>query len=84
MRQVILATCLCVYIFVVVEGMYICNTGNFGNDPLCLCFCCCRGYVIGYWLGSVVRVLLGFNEGTKLESWDGKVLGITLKDLFGI
>ena len=25
--------------------MYKCKTGNYGNESLCLCFCCCRGYV---------------------------------------
>ena len=28
-----LFVCVCV----VVEGMYTCKTGDFGNDPLCLC-----------------------------------------------
>ena len=36
---------LLVYVSVVVEGMYTCKTGNFGNNPLCLCLGCCRGYV---------------------------------------
>ena len=44
-RLRILATISCVYVCVVVEGMYICKTENFVNEPLCLCLCCCRGYV---------------------------------------
>ena len=28
---------VCVYVCVVVDGMYKCKTGNFGNEPLCLC-----------------------------------------------
>ena len=27
------------YACVFVEGMYTCKTGNFGNNPLCLCLC---------------------------------------------
>ena len=34
-----------VHVSVVVEGMYKCDTGNFGNEPLCVCYCFCRGYV---------------------------------------
>ena len=34
-----------VYICVVVEDMYTCKTGNFGNEPLFLCLCFCRGHV---------------------------------------
>ena len=34
-----------VYIYVVVDGMYICNTGHLVKKPLCLLLCCCRGYV---------------------------------------
>ena len=41
----VLLTRLCVYVNVVVEGMYICNTGNFVNKLFCLCFCCCIGYL---------------------------------------
>ena len=41
----IVETSLCVYVCVVVEGMYTCKTGHFGNDTLCLFLCCCRGYV---------------------------------------
>ena len=41
----ILETSLCVYIFVVVEGMYKQKNRKFGNENLCLCLCCCRGYV---------------------------------------
>ena len=44
-RMVILATSLCVYVCVVVEGMYTCNTGHFGNETLYLFFCYSRGYV---------------------------------------
>ena len=36
---------LCVYVCVVVEGMYTCTAGNFGIKCLCSCLCCCRGYV---------------------------------------
>ena len=27
---------LCVYVFVVVEGMFACKTGVFGKEPYCL------------------------------------------------
>ena len=57
---------LCVYTCVVVKGMYTCKTGNFGNKPLYLCLCCCGGYVLVTWLGSVVGLLLNFSEGIKL------------------
>ena len=33
----VLETSLCGYVSVVVEGMYICKTGHFVNDILCLC-----------------------------------------------
>ena len=36
---------ICVYVFAVLEGMFTCDTGNFVNNPLFLCLCCCRGYV---------------------------------------
>ena len=36
---------LCVYVCVIIEGIYTCKTGNFGNEPFCLCLCCCRGHV---------------------------------------
>ena len=36
---------LCVYVYVVVEGMYTYKTGNFGNETFCVCLFCCRGYV---------------------------------------
>ena len=36
------------YVYVVVDGMETCKTGNFGNNCLCLSLCCCRGYVLGY------------------------------------
>ena len=39
---------VCVYVVVVVEGMYTCKTGYFVKNPLCLCFCCCIGYVHMY------------------------------------
>ena len=41
----LLATSLCVYVCVFVEGIYICKTGPFGNKPLFLCFFCFRRYV---------------------------------------
>ena len=44
-RLGVLETILCVYVCVVVEGMYKCKTSHFGNDPLCLFIFCCRGYV---------------------------------------
>ena len=44
-RLLISETCHCVYFCAVVEGMYTCNTGNFGNEPLCLCLGSCRWYV---------------------------------------
>ena len=44
-RMGILEKILCVYVCVVVEGMYTCKTVNFGNEPLCLCLCFCRGCV---------------------------------------
>ena len=36
---------LFVYAYVVVDVMYKCKSGNFGNETLCLCLYCCRGYV---------------------------------------
>ena len=33
---------------VVVEGIYTCNTGHFGKNPLCLCIYFCSGYVHMY------------------------------------
>ena len=30
--------------FVVVEGVYTFKSGNFGNEPFCFGFFCCRGY----------------------------------------
>ena len=44
----ILQTSLCVYVGFVVEGMYTCKTGHFGNKPLCLCLCFCIGRVHMY------------------------------------
>ena len=44
-RMGILAKSLCVYVCVVVESMYTCETGNFSKDTSYLCFGCCRGYV---------------------------------------
>ena len=29
-----------VYICVVVQGVYTCKTGHFGNETLCVCLCC--------------------------------------------
>ena len=42
-RLGILAMRFCVDFCDVVEGMYTCKTGNFGNDPLLLFLCCFRG-----------------------------------------
>ena len=42
------------------------------------------GLLLGYWLGSVVRLLLGFNKGTVRGFWDGKVLGRTSGALVGL
>ena len=36
---------LCVYVCVVVEGMYTYKTGHFGNNNKCLFLCFCIGYV---------------------------------------
>ena len=44
-RLVILAMICCVYVCVVVEGLYTCNNGNFGNKHFCLFLCCCIGHV---------------------------------------
>ena len=48
-RLEMLETRFCVYVCVVVEGMYTCKTGSFGKETLCLCLClclcCCRRYV---------------------------------------
>ena len=33
-RLGILANILCVYVSIVVEGIYACKTGNYGNEPL--------------------------------------------------
>ena len=41
----ILVMIMCVYICVVLEGMYTWKTGYFVNNPLCLCLCCCIQYV---------------------------------------
>ena len=40
-----LAMSVCVSVYVVVKCIYTCKTGNVGNDRLCLCLCCCRGYL---------------------------------------
>ena len=47
-RLVILEIFFCVYVCVVLNGVYICKIGNFSNYPLCLCLGCCRGYVHMY------------------------------------
>ena len=62
-------TIICVYVCVVVECIYTCKTEDVGNNPLCWCLCCFRGYVLGAWLGSVVGLIIGFNEGTELVFW---------------
>ena len=67
-----------VYVCVGVEGMSTCYTGKFGNERLCLCLCCSRGYVIGSLLVSVVGLLLGFNEGIELLFLDGNFLNRTV------
>ena len=71
-------TTLCVYVCVAVESMYTCKTENFVKEPLCLCLCCSRGYVLRAWLVSVVGLVIGFNEVTELGFWGGKVPGKTL------
>ena len=43
-RPGILEAIICVYICVVVEGMYTCKRGHSVNGPLCLGFGYCRGY----------------------------------------
>ena len=40
-----LAPSIFVYVCVVIENIYTCNTGYFGYEPLFLCLCCCTGYV---------------------------------------
>ena len=40
--------------------------------------------MLGDWLGSVVVLVIGFNKGTLLGFWGGKVLGRTLGSLVGI
>ena len=44
-RLGILEMSSCVYVCVVVEGMYTCKNCHFVNKPLCLFFCFCIGYV---------------------------------------
>ena len=44
-RLGIMETRLFVYVFVVVQDIYTCNYGHFGNDPLCLDSRFCKGYV---------------------------------------
>ena len=44
-RMGILVIGLCVYVCVVVKGIYTYNIGHFGNNWLCLCMCCCIRYV---------------------------------------
>ena len=34
--------------------------------------------LLGAWLGSIIGLEIGNNEGTKLGFWDGKVIGTTL------
>ena len=41
----ILPLSFCVYVCVVVESMYTCNTVNIGNKLLCLCLYFCIEYV---------------------------------------
>ena len=43
-----------------------------------------RVCLLGALLGSVVVLVLGFNESTKLGFWYGKVIGRTLGSLVGI
>ena len=41
----VIANFILFYVCVVVEGFYTYKTRHIGNDPLCLCLCCCSGYV---------------------------------------
>ena len=43
-----------------------------------------EGLLLGYWIGSVVELVCGFNEGTELVFWDMKVLDRTLGDMVGL
>ena len=43
--MVILDMSLCVYVCVVVEGIYNSEIGYFGNEPFCIYIYCCRGYL---------------------------------------
>ena len=45
LRLVILETSLCVYVCVVVYGVYTRMTGDFRKELLCSCLCWCIGYV---------------------------------------
>ena len=63
---------------VIVEGMYSFKIENFNNDPLHLCFCCFRGYVLGSWLVSVVVIVFVF-EVTRLMGWESVVWVVGLE-----
>ena len=39
MRFGIVSTRIYVHVWVVVEGMHTCKTGNFGNEPFCVYVC---------------------------------------------
>ena len=43
-----------------------------------------EGLLLGNWIVSIVRILPGFNEVTKLVLWYGKVLNIKHGALVGI
>ena len=66
-RLDILAMSLCLYVCVVVEGMYTFKTRNFYKVTFCLCLCCCRGYVNMYngpvWHWLIALMVLVDVEG---------------------
>ena len=43
-----------------------------------------EGLFPGYQLGSVVGLVIGFNQVNELGLWDGKLLGRTLGSMVGI
>ena len=64
-----------VYVFVAVAVMYTYNTGNFGNEPLCLFFLyrVCTHVILGIWskiLCVYVCVAIDFFTRVRLVSWE--------------